>query len=107
MDMSKRKNYLKLPTIFNIAEMEENIGKAKNQTNNTSKNINSIKGISSCYQCQKNNIRYDEFRDEIYCYSCGLVLRQGLNDYTPSNGSYSHTNKSKLKKKISQSILMK
>ena len=45
--------------------------------------INTIKGISSCYHCQNNNIQYDTRRDEIYCYNCGTVLRQGLKDYIP------------------------
>lgn len=42
-----------------------------------------IKGISSCYHCQENNIIYDGDRDEIYCFDCGTVLRQGLTDYQP------------------------
>lgn len=40
-----------------------------------------IKGISTCYQCKSNNILYDEQHDEIYCHSCGTVLRQAFNDY--------------------------
>jgi len=92
------KIYLRIPTIFNIAEMEENIGKAKTQTNNISSHINSVKGISACFECQNNNIQYDEIRDEIYCFNCGMVLREGLNDFTPSFGSFPITNKSKLKK---------
>ena len=89
---------MKIPTIFNIAEMEQNIGKAKTQTNNTSSNINTIKGISSCYHCQNNNIQYDTQRDEIYCHTCGTVLRRGIKDYTPSLGNFQTTNKSKLRK---------
>ena len=58
------------------------------QDNNTSSNtnlklINSIKGISFCYHCKENNIIHDSNRDEIYCFSCGTVLRQGLTDYAP------------------------
>ena len=60
--------------------------------------INTIKGISSCYHCQNNNIQYDTRRDEIYCHTCGTVLRQGIKDYTPSLGNFQTTNKSKIKK---------
>ncbi len=42
-----------------------------------------IGGISHCYECNLNNIEYDFDHDEIRCVSCGLVLRQGLKDYTP------------------------
>ena len=45
--------------------------------------IISIKGISTCFECQNNNIKYDIKHDEIYCHPCGLILRQGLQDYTP------------------------
>lgn len=43
--------------------------------------INNVSGISSCYQCKKNNIKRDEYHDEIYCFDCGTVLRQAFNDY--------------------------
>lgn len=42
-----------------------------------------IKGISSCYECKSNNIEYDEIHDQIECKNCGLILRQGITDYTP------------------------
>jgi ribosomal protein S27E len=51
-------------------------------TTGISKGYN-IKGISSCFYCQENNITYDDIRDEIYCFVCGTVLRQGLIDYQP------------------------
>lgn len=42
-----------------------------------------IKGISQCYECKSDNIEYDLDHDEIICKECGLVLRQGITDYTP------------------------
>jgi transcription initiation factor TFIIIB Brf1 subunit/transcription initiation factor TFIIB len=45
--------------------------------------IQNIKGISSCFECTGNNITYDESIDEIYCFTCGLVIRQGFTDYQP------------------------
>ncbi len=40
-----------------------------------------VKGIKVCYYCKSNEIIYDIRSDEIYCYSCGTVLRQGFIDY--------------------------
>ena len=45
----------------------------------------SIKGISSCFECQENDIRYDDVHDEVWCEKCGLVLRTAFKDYTPYN----------------------
>jgi len=42
-----------------------------------------VKGISLCYGCKSNNLDYNQDIDEISCKSCGLVLRQGLADFTP------------------------
>lgn len=49
----------------------------------TVKQLTSTKGITSCYddECNSNNISYDTHRDEVYCSECGLVLRQGFEDY--------------------------
>ena len=73
----------RIPTIKNLAEIDENIGTAKIQRNNQSNHINKIKGISECYsiECKSNNIIYDSVKDEIYCSDCGHVLRQALHDY--------------------------
>jgi len=76
-----------IPTETNIAEIDQNIGTAKTQVNNSSKNLNKIKGISQCFECEHDNIIYDEDIDEIYCYNCGLVLRQGIKDYRPTKYS--------------------
>ena len=43
--------------------------------------INTIKGISSCYHCKSNNLQYDDVHDQIYCFKCDYVLKQGLQDY--------------------------
>lgn len=46
------------------------------------RNLTSTKGITSCYdkECNSTNIAYDHERDEVYCKTCGTVLRQGFND---------------------------
>jgi ribosomal protein S27E len=73
---------LKIPKITTLAEIEENLGKAQTQKNNTSKNLNSIKDrIQACYHCTNNKIIYDEHHDELYCRKCGHVLKQALHDY--------------------------
>ena len=77
----------RIPTEKNIAEIDQTLGTAKIQRNNSSKNLHKIKGISSCYECKSQNITYDENIDEIYCHNCGLVLRQGLKDYRPTKYS--------------------
>lgn len=42
----------------------------------------SFKGITYCYYCEKTKyIEFDRHKDEIYCFDCGTVLRQGFNDY--------------------------
>ena len=47
------------------------------------KYINNIKGISSCFECESQNIQYYEDRDEITCRTCGLVIREQYKDHTP------------------------
>lgn len=42
-----------------------------------------VKGINKCHECESGNIIHDFKHDMIYCGDCGLVLRQGVNDYTP------------------------
>lgn len=79
------------------------------QSRNISPNVNqdllnNIKGISSCYHCQENNIIYDEDRDEIYCFDCGTVLRQGLTDYTPGLGAFPSTDQSNKRKEILEEV---
>ena len=38
---------------------------------------------NKCFNCLKPDIRYDEKHDLVYCFSCGIVIKQSLHDFTP------------------------
>jgi len=69
-----------------------------NQDHVKLKNANHI--IRECFLCKSIHIVYDSHQDIIYCYDCGLILRQCFDDFTPNMGIFPSTNKSKFKRII-------
>ena len=50
---------------------------------NLNNNIIQIKRKTDYFNliCDSDELEYDSKRDELFCKKCGLVLRQGFNDY--------------------------
>lgn len=66
-----------------------------------------LKGINSCYHCKSTNIIEDFDRAEIYCHDCGIVLRQGLKDYTPLElSNFQMTSKEHKTKSIKKDVCL-
>lgn len=92
---------IRIPTESNLAEIDEKLGTSIKQNNNYSTQFNNKEDIT-CDNCDKSEPEYYPKRDEISCKNCGMVLRQGLKDYTPlSNASFQmtsleHSNKKQL-----------
>jgi len=36
-----------------------------------------------CFNCLNPDIRYDAEHDMLWCVSCGMVIKQALEDFTP------------------------
>lgn len=82
---------MRIPTESNITEIDEKIGTSTKQNNNYSTQFNNKEDIT-CDNCEKSEPEYYPKRDEISCKNCGMVLRQGLKDYTPlSNANFQMT----------------
>lgn len=83
----------RIPAETNLAEIDQLLGTAKKQGNNYSNQFNIMEDITCDNpKCTESKPEYYPKRDEITCKNCGLVLRQGLEDYTPlSNASFQMT----------------
>lgn len=80
------KTHSKKPTGYSREQNDKYDYEFRVGVNTTSENNNpsiSIKGISRCYnqECNSNNLKYFNKRDEVVCLSCGSVLRQNFDDY--------------------------
>ncbi|OQD58718.1 hypothetical protein MBBAR_10c00590 [Methanobrevibacter arboriphilus JCM 13429 = DSM 1125] len=80
------KNYIKKPSSF-ARDSSDEINYDERLALGTTLKFNnpniSIKGIKFCHECHNDKIRHVRHLDIVYCEKCGLVLRQGLEDYTP------------------------
>jgi ribosomal protein S27E len=50
----------------------------------TIKYKNELSKKQECFNCLNPRIKYDPKHDIIWCANCGIVIKQALEDFTPS-----------------------